>query len=66
MPQEEKDIHNIEASELTIDELNHSDAKRAINSVINRISDTDIEQIKIYLGVVYFVALAAVTITLFV
>jgi len=66
MLEEEKDMHNLEASELTIDDLNHSETKRALNSVISKISDTDVEQVKIYLGVVYFVALALVTITLFI
>lgn len=66
MLEEEKDMQNLEASELTIDDINHSETKRVLSSVIDRISDTDIEQIKIYLGVVYFVALTLLTITLFV
>lgn len=65
MLEEEKDMQNLEASELTIDDINHSETKRALNSVISKISDTDVEQVKIYLGVVYFVALALVTLTLF-
>lgn len=65
MLEEEKDMQNLEASELTIDDINHSETKRALDSVISKISDTDVEQVKIYLGVVYFVALALVTLTLF-
>ncbi len=65
MLEEEKNMQNLETSELTIDDINHSETKRVLNSVISKISDTDVEQVKIYLGVVYFVALALVTITLF-
>ena len=65
MLEDDKNIQNLETSELTIDDVNHSETKRALNSVISKISDTDVEQVKIYLGVVYFVALSLVTLTLF-
>ena len=65
MLEENNKMNDLEASELTVDDVNNSEIKGLVDYYIDKVKVEDIEQIKVYLGMVYFVALAVLTITLF-
>jgi len=56
---------DFETSELTIDDINKSEMNGIVDYYVDKASSKDVEQVKIYLGMVYFVVLAVLTITLF-
>jgi len=65
MLEENNKMNDLEASELTVDDINDSEIKGLVDYYIDKVKVEDVEQIKVYLGMVYFVALAVLTITLF-
>lgn len=65
MLNEDNKMSDLEASELTVDDVNSSEIKGLVDYYIDKVKVEDVEQIKVYLGMVYFVALAVLTITLF-
>ncbi len=65
MLEENNKMKDLEASELTVDDINDSEIKGLVDYYIDKVKAEDIEQVKVYLGMVYFVALAVLTITLF-
>lgn len=58
-------MKDLEASELTVDDINNSEINGLVDYYIDKVKAEDTEQIKVYLGMVYFVVLAILTITLF-
>ncbi len=58
-------MKELEASELTVDDINNSEINGLVDYYIDKVKAEDTEQIKVYLGMVYFVVLAILTITLF-
>ena len=66
MSDKSNEMNDLEASELTVDDINNSEIKGLVDYYIDKVKAEDVEQIKIYLGMVYFVALAVLTITLFI
>lgn len=66
MPDENNKLNDLEASELTVDDINNSEIKGLVDYYINKVKVGDVEQVKIYLGMVYFVALAVLTVSLFI
>jgi hypothetical protein len=66
MSDKNNEMNDLEASELTVDDINNSEIKGLVDYYIDKVKAEDVEQIKIYLGMVYFVALAVLTITLFI
>ncbi len=58
-------LNDLEASELTVDDVKTTEINGLVDYYIDKVSAKDVEQVKIYLGMVYFVALAVLTVTLF-
>ncbi len=65
MQEKNNNLNDLEASELTVDDISKSEINGLVDYYIDKVSAKDVEQVKIYLGMVYFVALAVLTITLF-
>jgi len=62
---ENKEFNDLD-SELTVDDIKKYEVSQLIELYLEKVNVNNVEQIKYYLGMVYFVALAILTITLFV
>lgn len=58
-------VQELKSSSLILNEMVSENPTRSISNYIERIKTADVEQVKIYLGFVYFAALLFFSITLF-
>ena len=57
--------HNSKAKTLTIEEYNANSLFESFQTLLRKLFSLDIQQIKIYLSVAYFILVSLLTITLF-
>ncbi|MBK7107264.1 MAG: hypothetical protein IPH62_18475 [Ignavibacteriae bacterium] len=58
-------VQELKSSSLILNEFEVENPTRSISNYIERLKTADVEQVKIYLGFVYFAALLFFSITLF-
>lgn len=58
------ELDTIESAEIFVEKFEEKDTNNVIDKYIQKVKAKDVEQIKIYLGVIYFFALTFLSITL--